>query len=165
MARRSCVWPGRSPGPPSSSPPQAFCDPVPWRSTSSEATRIGAGVTFVPQPPALDITCSQNVCPGVGTPCVLLWVPCDLVPCCMIFSEVMHGGGTFVSGPPFWEVTFSRLMCSCVGVRRMARQAGLGVTFPFLPAGAAGLVGPVCWAASPGPPRVWLVGKGGQAER
>ena len=46
-------------------------------------------------PLPLDITCSQAVCPDVGTVCVLLWAPCDLVPCCMIFSEVMRAGGTF----------------------------------------------------------------------
>ena len=115
-------------------------------------------------PRPLDITCSQVVCPDVRTPCVLLWAPCDLVPWCMIFSEVMRASSTFVPGPPPWEVTFPRLMCSCVRECRMARRAGLSVTFWCSPAGAAGLVGAVCWAASPGPPRVWLVGKGGQAE-
>ena len=114
--------------------------------------------------PPLDITCSQVVCPDVGTPCALPWTPCDLVPWCMIFSDVKRAGGTFVPGPPPWEVTFSRLMCSGVGEPRMARQAGLGVTFPCSPAGACVLVVPVCWAASPGPPFVWLMGKGGQAE-
>ena len=53
MPRRPLGWHGGSLAPPSSSPPQAFCDPVPWCSTFSEATPMGAGVTFVPQPPAL----------------------------------------------------------------------------------------------------------------
>ena len=50
-------------------------------------------------PLPLDITCSQVVCPDVGTPCALPWAPRDLVPWCMIFSEVMLAGGTFVPGP------------------------------------------------------------------
>ena len=82
----------------------------------------------------------------------------------MIFSEIMRAGDTFVPGFPPWEVTFSRLMCSGVGEPRMVRWAGLGVTFQCSPVGASGLMGPVFWAASPGPPPVWLVGKGGQAE-
>ena len=113
-------------------------------------------------PLPLDITCSQVVFPDVGTPCALPWVPCDLVPWCMIFLEVMRAGGTLVPGLPRWEVTFSRRMCSCVQEPRTARRAGLGVTLPCSPAEAGGLVRPVCWA--PGPPLVWLVGKGGQAE-
>ena len=110
-------------------------------------------------PLPLDITCSEVVCRDVGVPCALSWVPCDLVPWCMIFSEVMRAGGTFVPGPPSWEVKFSRLMCSGVGGLRTMRRAGLGVTLPCSPAGAGGLVGPVCWA--PDPPLVWLAGKGG----
>ena len=115
-------------------------------------------------PLPLDITCSQAMCPDVGTPCALPWAPRDLLPWCMIFSEVMPAGGTFVPGPPPWEVTYSRLTCSRVGEPRMARRAGLGVTFPCLPAGAGGLEGPMCWTASPGQPLVWLVRKGGQAK-
>ena len=53
VARRPLVWRGGSLAPLASSPPQAFCDPVPWCFTFSEATRIDAGVTFVPQPSAL----------------------------------------------------------------------------------------------------------------
>ena len=113
-------------------------------------------------PLPLDITCSQVVRPDVGTPCALPWAPCDLLPWCMIFSEVMCDGSTFVTGPLPWEVTFSRLMCSGVGEPCTALRAGLGVTLPCSPARAGGLVGPVCWA--PGPPLVWHVGKGGQAE-
>ena len=78
LQHRSCHWPGGSAGSPQcvrpwgcrpwcpvpllpsvhvrggslrplpSSPPQLFCDPVPWCSTLLEATRIGAGVFFVP---------------------------------------------------------------------------------------------------------------------
>ena len=106
----------------------------------------------------LATTCTQVVCPDAGTPCALPWVSRDLVPWCMIFSEVMRAGATFVLGPPHWEVTFSWLMCSGVGVPRTARPAELGVTFPCSPAGAGGLAGPVCWA--PGPPLVRLVEKG-----
>ena len=113
-------------------------------------------------PLTLDKTCSLVVCPDIGTPCVLQCPPRDLVAWCMILSEVMCAAGTFVPGPPPWEVAFSRLMCSGVREPRMARRAGLGVTLLCLPAGAGGLVGPVCLA--PGPPNVWLVGKGGQAE-
>ena len=38
------------------------------------------------------VTCAQ------GAPVVLLWAPCDLVPWCITFSEVMGvgSGGTFV---------------------------------------------------------------------
>ena len=115
-------------------------------------------------PLPLDITCSQIVSPDVGTASVLLWAPCDLVPWCMISSEVMCAGGTFVPEPPPWEVTFSRLMCCGIKEPRMARRAWLGVILPCSLAGAGGLMGPVWWAASPGPSRVWLVGKGGQAE-
>ena len=64
-------------------------------------------------PLPLVITCSQVVCPDVGTPSVLLWAPCDLVPWGMIFSEVMRAGGTFVPGPPPWEITFSGLKQKC----------------------------------------------------
>ena len=91
----------------------------------------------------LDITCLQTVCPDIRTPCVLPWALCDLVPWCMIFSEVMRAGGTFVSGPPPWEATFLMFMCSGVREPRMAPRARLGVTFPCLPAGDGGLVGPV----------------------
>ena len=45
------------------------------------------------------------------------------------------------------------------GVAGWARR-----NIPCSPAGAGGLVDPVCWAASPGPPRVWLEGKKGQAD-
>ena len=85
-------------------------------------------------PLLLETTCSQVVCPDVGTPCALPWAPRDVVPWCMISSEVMRPGGTFIPGPPPWEVTFSRLMCSGFEKPRMARRAGLGVTFPCLPA-------------------------------
>ena len=112
---------------------------------------------------ALDISCSQVVCPDDGTPCAVPWVSRDLLPWCMIFSETMRAGSTFIPGPPPWEVKFSRLLCSGVGEPRTARRAGLRVTFPCSPAGAGGLVGAVCWA--PGPPFVWLVRKGGQTER
>ena len=115
------------------------------------------------QPLPLDITSSQVVYLDVGTPCAPAWVAGDLVPWCMIFSEVMRASGIFVPEPPPLEVTFSRLMCSGVGEPRTARRAGLGVTLPCSPAGAGGLVAPVCWI--PGPPLVWVVGKGGQAER
>ena len=114
-------------------------------------------------PLPLDITCSQVVCHDVGTSCALPWVLRDLVPWCMIFSEVMRSGGTFVPGPPPWEVTFARLMSFGVGELRTARRAGLGVTFPCSPAGAGRLFGPVFLA--PGPPLVWLVGNGAQTER
>ena len=53
MAHRPLAWQGCSLAPSPLLPPQAICDPVPWCSTFSEAARIGAGVTFVPQPPAL----------------------------------------------------------------------------------------------------------------
>ena len=53
VARRPLVWYGSSLPPPPSLPPQAFCDLVPWFLTFSEAMRIGAGVTIVPQPHAL----------------------------------------------------------------------------------------------------------------
>ena len=46
-------------------------------------------------PLPLDITCSQVVRADVGTPCALPWAPHDLVPWCMISSEVMRAGGTF----------------------------------------------------------------------
>ena len=42
----------------------------------------------------LDKTCSQIVCPDVGTPSVLLWVPW-----CMILSEIMRAGRSFVPAP------------------------------------------------------------------
>ena len=111
---------------------------------------------FSLNPLPLDITCSQVVCPDVGIPCALPGAPRDLVLCCMIFSKVMRAGGTFVPGPPTCEETCSRLMCLGVGEPRTARLAGLGVTLLCAPAGAGGLVGPVCWA--PGPPLVWLAG-------
>ena len=106
----------------------------------------------------LDTTCTQVVCPDAGTPCAVPWVSRDLVPWCMIFSEVMRAGGTFVPGPPPWEVKFSWLMCSGAGVPRTARRAGLRVTFPVSLAGASGLICPVCWA--PGTPLVRLARKG-----
>ena len=115
-------------------------------------------------PLPLDIACSQVVCPDVATPFALLSAPHDLVPWCLILSEVMHAGHTFVPGPPPWEVTFSRLMYSGVGEPHMVQRAGLGPTFSCLSAVAGRLVGPVCWPASPGPPLDWLVGEGGQAE-
>ena len=59
-------------------------------------------------PLPLDTTCSQVVCPDIGTPCALPWAPRDLVLWCMIFSKVMPAGVTFVPGPPPREVTFSR---------------------------------------------------------
>ena len=89
-------------------------------------------------PLALNIACSQIVCPDVRTRCVLLWAPCDLMPWCMIFSEVMRAGGTFVPGRPWTpppEVTFSRLMCSGVGEPCTAQRAGLGVIFSCSPSG------------------------------
>ena len=63
------------------------------------------------------------------------------------------------------EVTFSRIMCADVGESRMAPLAGLGVIFPCSLGGAGGPVGLVWWAAALGRTRLWLVGKGGQAER
>ena len=93
----------------------------------------------------LGISCTQVVCPDAGTPCALPWVSRDLVPWCMIVLEVMRAGAKSVAGPPPWQVTFLWLMCFGVGVPRTARCAGLGVTYPCLPAGAGGLVGPVCW--------------------
>ena len=108
------------------------------------------------KPLPLDITCSQVVCPDVGTPRSLPWAPRDLVAWCMIFSEVMRAGGTFVPGPSPWEVTFSRLMWYGVGELDTAWRAGLGVTLTCSAAGAGGLLRPVCWA--PGAPPVWLVG-------
>ena len=89
-------------------------------------------------PLPLDIICSHLVCSDVGTPCLLPWAPLDLVPYCIIFSEVMRAGRTFVPGPPPWEVTFSRLMCSGVRETRMVRLAGLGVKFPCSPAWVLG---------------------------
>ena len=53
VARRPLAKRGGCSGPLPLSQPQVFCDPVPWCSTFSEAKSIGAGVRFVPQPPAL----------------------------------------------------------------------------------------------------------------
>ena len=113
-------------------------------------------------PLPLDIKCTQVVRPDVRSPCALPWAPRDLVPWCMILLVVIRTGGKFGLGPLPWEVTFSRLMCSVVGEPRIGVGLGLGVTVLCSPEGAGRLVGPVCWA--PGPPLVWLVGKGGQAE-
>ena len=59
------AWRGGSLGSLSSSPPQAFCDPVPWCSTFSEATYIGAGV---PQTPALALRWEGMWVDGSGRP-------------------------------------------------------------------------------------------------
>ena len=61
-------------------------------------------------------TFTQVMCPEVA-PVVPLWAPCDLVPCCITFPEVMRVALVAHSSldPLPLEVPFSRIMCSDVG--------------------------------------------------
>ena len=104
-------------------------------------------------------TFSQVTC-AEAAPVLPLWVPCDLVPRCLTFSEEMRvgSGGNASLHPLPLEVTFS-IMCSDAGGSRMARRAGLDAMFPWSSVALWVLcVGLPPWS---GPPCAPLVGEEG----